>query len=145
MSQKGDQLFDEFVESRKIKKIAKDIWLDTVHGFGVSPKCNIVRYEDDTFAWVEVGSPPSLQPYYDMSYTRKELETSSHAPITRVSNGDHGEPDLSKEFGNWISWKIAPKNNDGRTDCFVCHWTLKSVGWGQYQICENKECKWFDR
>lgn len=40
---------------------------------------------------------------------------------------------------------FAPKNNDGRTTCYNCGDDTKPAGGGQYLICKNKNCEWFDK
>ena len=39
---------------------------------------------------------------------------------------------------------VKPKNNDGRTICFMCEQPTKVVGLGTYNICANRFCEWFD-
>ena len=39
---------------------------------------------------------------------------------------------------------VGLKNNDGRTECFICKSQTKSVGVGLYNVCKNIECEWFN-
>ena len=46
------------------------------------------------------------------------------------------------------NFKVGPpaavKNNDGRGDCFKCGQLTKQMGGGAYDVCENKECSWYN-
>lgn len=37
----------------------------------------------------------------------------------------------------------APKNNDGRDYCYICSMPTETVA-GVYQLCKNKQCRWYD-
>ena len=36
------------------------------------------------------------------------------------------------------------KNNDGRDTCYVCGNDTYIAGGGQYRLCKNKSCKWYN-
>ena len=40
---------------------------------------------------------------------------------------------------------FEPKNNDGRKYCYKCGIYTKSAGGGQYLICVNKACSWYEK
>lgn len=40
---------------------------------------------------------------------------------------------------------FGPKNNDGRSTCYKCEDPTRQAGGGQYMICKNKDCEWFDK
>lgn len=40
---------------------------------------------------------------------------------------------------------FEPKNNDGRITCYKCEDSTKPAGGGQYMICKNKDCEWFNK
>ena len=40
---------------------------------------------------------------------------------------------------------FGPKNNDGRIDCYRCGEKNRVAGGGQYNICSNIDCDWYER
>ena len=41
------------------------------------------------------------------------------------------------------STKNKPRNNDGRTTCFICKKSTKIAGGGMYNLCNNPKCEWY--
>jgi hypothetical protein len=40
---------------------------------------------------------------------------------------------------------FVPKNNDGRTGCYMCCYPTRLAGGGCYRVCQNRDCEWFNK
>lgn len=39
---------------------------------------------------------------------------------------------------------FGPKNNDGRVECYRCGEQTRQAGGGQYDVCSNPNCSWYN-
>lgn len=44
----------------------------------------------------------------------------------------------------WSALPSAPKNNDGRNECWQCKQPTRIAGM-IYNVCSNQDCSWFER
>ena len=44
-----------------------------------------------------------------------------------------------------LSSPFEPKNNDGLGACYKCGESTRPAGGGQYMVCKNEDCEWYDK
>lgn len=67
-----------------------------------------------------------------LSFHRKELWATGYNIYENV------KPAAAKSAAG------APKNNDGRHECFMCKHPTRITGGGMYNVCANQQCGWFE-
>ena len=44
-----------------------------------------------------------------------------------------------------LSSPYVPENNDNRASCYMCCYPNRLAGGGQYRVCQNQKCEWFNK
>ena len=99
--------------------------------------------------WFEINTPDHIWKlpgfYYNLSSeTRRRKDNGCSCGAWSMYGKDWDQHDGSCSYYDDCERKIGmPKNNDGRRFCYFCMDGV--INMGGYQICNNKDCTWYQR